>query len=148
VSFGDAELPGKSSVFYSGPAAGSRSAVVTGNGDVFRFALGHSNGHDAHADDGHQFDRDAGLRIGAFQVVNQFGQILDRVNVVMRRRRYQADSSHAVSRLSNVDRHFVAGQFATFVRIGQISRRHSESTTSNCMKNKLHLEKEFKKGAL
>ncbi len=52
MSFGDAELPGKSSVFYSGPAAGSRSAVVTGNGDVFRFALGHSNGHDAHADDG------------------------------------------------------------------------------------------------
>ncbi len=134
MSFGDAELPGKSSVFYSGPAAGSRSAVVTGNGDVFRFALGHSNGHDAHADDGHQFDRVAGLRIGAFQVVNQFGQILDRVNVVMRRRRYQA---------------VVAGQFATFarfgslrhfnlqlVRIGQISCRHSESTTDNCVKNK------------
>jgi hypothetical protein len=39
---------------------------------------------------GHQLDVDTRLRVGVLQVVDQLRQILDRVDIMMRRRRNQS----------------------------------------------------------
>ena len=55
----------------------------------------------ADADFGDQLHADARVAIRVLQIVNQLGQILDRVDVVMRRRRNQADARGRVTRLGD-----------------------------------------------
>ena len=74
--------------------------------------LGDAGGDDADADLGDEFDGDACRRIGALEIVDEFGQVLDRVDVVVRRRRDQADAGHRVARPRDLLRHFVAGTVA------------------------------------
>ena len=54
--------------------------------------LGNAGGDSTDADFGDQLDRDQAVRIDVLQVVDQLRQILDRIEVVMRRRRNQADA--------------------------------------------------------
>src|SRR3569832_2474020 len=51
--------------------------------------LGHARRHRADADFGYQLDRNRRLRIGVFQIMNQLRQVLDRINIMLRRRRNQ-----------------------------------------------------------
>src|SRR5690606_2672980 len=83
MSLGDAQLPGETSVLDASPAGGASATIVTRNGDVFRLAFSHTGSDNAHAHLGHQLDRDTSGWVGTFEIVNQFGQILNRVDIVM-----------------------------------------------------------------
>ena len=52
--------------------------------------------------------------------MNQLREILDRVDVVMRRRRDQADSRSRMASLGNPRVDFVAGQLSAFTRFGPL----------------------------
>ena len=54
------------------------------------------------------FTRDRRLRIRVLEIVDQLRQILDRVDVVVRRRRDQADARHRIAQLRDVLGHLVA----------------------------------------
>ena len=56
------------------------------------WALRHAGGHRADADLGHQLHVDAGLRVGVLQVVDELLEVLDGVDVVVRRRADQPDA--------------------------------------------------------
>jgi hypothetical protein len=58
--------------------------------------LGDAGGNRADAHFGHQLDRDVGLLVDVLQVVDQLRQVLDRVDVVVRRRRDQANAGGRV----------------------------------------------------
>ena len=63
--------------------------------------LGDTGGDGTDAVLADQLHVDAGLRVGVLQVVDQLRQILDRVDVVMRRRGDQADTRGGMTDLGN-----------------------------------------------
>ena len=69
--------------------------------------LGNASGNDTDTHFGDELDRDPGERIGALEVVDEFSQIFDRVDVVVRRRRDEANARNRVTRLGDFIRHFV-----------------------------------------
>ena len=103
--------------------------------------LGDACGDRSDAHFRHQFHRDAGRRVDVFQVVDELGQVLDRVDVMVRRR---ADQPHPGSRMAHpgdVGVDLVTGQLAALAGLGplghldldvvsvdQILRRHPEAT--------------------
>ena len=62
----------------------------------------------------------ARLRVRVLQVVNQLRQILDRVDVVVRRRRDQPDAGRRVADLRDPRIDLVAGQLPAFARLGAL----------------------------
>ena len=56
-------------------------------------------------------------RIHIFQIENQLGQILNRINIVMRRRRNQSYSGDRVADPGNHVVHFMARQLSAFSRL-------------------------------
>ena len=79
----------------SGAAPGA--AVVARDEDDVGVRLGHARRHRAHADLGHQLHVDPGRGVGRLEVVDQLGDVLDGVDVVVRRRRDEADAGRRVA---------------------------------------------------
>ena len=52
-------------------------------------SLGHARRHGPHARFGHQLDGNPGLRIHVLEVVDELRQVLDGINIMVRRRRDQ-----------------------------------------------------------
>ena len=86
LGLGQAELPRGAGVLERGERAGAGAAVVAGDEHHVGLGLRHAGGHRAHADLGHQLHVDAGRRVGVLQVVDELLEVLDRVDVVVRRR--------------------------------------------------------------
>ena len=61
---------------------------------------------------GDELHRDRAARIRVLEIVDQLREILDRVDVVMRRRRDQPDAGHRVAQLRDVLGDLVPGQLA------------------------------------
>ena len=92
VGLGQADLPGGAGVLDGGQRAGAGAAVVAGDGHMVGMGLGDPRGDGADADLGDQLDRDARLGVDVLQVMDELRQVLDGVDVVVRRRRDQADA--------------------------------------------------------
>ena len=91
---------------------GAGAAVVAGDQHVVGVRLRDAGGDRADADLGDELDRDARLRVRAAQVVDQLLQVLDRVDVVVRRRRDQADARRRQPDARDVAVDLVPGQLA------------------------------------
>ena len=120
LGFGQADLPGAAGVLDGAPGRSAGATVMAGNHQVVGLALGHAGRDGAHAHFAHQLHADVGMRRHVFQVVNQLCQILDRVDIVMRRRRNQADARHAVAQEADVVAHLAARQLAALARLGAL----------------------------
>ena len=71
--------------------------VVAADQDDVGLGLGDAGGDRADADLGHQLHADARAVVRVLQVVDQLRQVLDRVDVVVRRRRDQPDARRRVA---------------------------------------------------
>src|SRR6202035_720600 len=80
----------------------------------------HTCGDGADADLGDQLHMHAGLRVGVLQVVDQLLQVLDRVDVVVRRRRDQPDSRRRVPHVGNPRVHLAARELAAITGFGAL----------------------------
>ncbi len=120
LGLGEADLPGAAGVLDRRERGGAGAAVVPGDGDVIGLGLGHARGHGAHPDLGHQLDADAGLGVHVLEVVDELGQILDGVDVVVRRRRDEPHPRHGVADLGDVPRHLVPGELAALAGLGAL----------------------------
>ena len=92
--------------------AGDQDHVGLGLGDACR------DGADAGAR--HQLHADLGGRVDLLQVIDQLRQILDRIDVVMRRRRDQRDAGRRVAQLGDLHRDLEAGQLSAFAGLGAL----------------------------
>ena len=120
LGLGEADLPrhagawiedsGEAPVPPSWPAISTRSA----------FAFDDARGDRADADLGDELDRDLRLRVGAAQVVDQLLEVLDRVDVVVRRRRDQTDAGGRVADRADVLVDLVPGQLAALAGLGAL----------------------------
>ena len=79
--------------------------------------LRHAGGDGADADLGDELDRDARFRVGAAQVVDQLLEVLDRVDVVVGRRRDQPDARRGQPDAGDVAVDLVARQLAALARL-------------------------------
>ncbi len=102
MRFGDAQFPWQSSMLDAGQWRSTGSARVTGDQNVVRMRFGDARCDHADADFADQFDADPRRAVGVLQVVDQLGQILNRIDVVVRRWADQADTRRAVADPRNV----------------------------------------------
>ena len=86
VRLGQPQLPGGAGVADRGERAGRSAAVVAGDGDQVGVGLGHAGRHRADTGLGHQLHRHLGRRVDLLEVEDQLRQVLDGVDVVVRRR--------------------------------------------------------------
>jgi len=116
----EAQFPGRAGMLDRGDRRRTGAAVVAGNDHVIGLGLGDPGCHRAHAHFGHQLDADAGARIGVLQVVDELRQVLDRVDVVVRRGADEAHPGHREAQLGDVLADLVAGQLTAFARLGAL----------------------------
>src|SRR5262249_49151228 len=90
----------------------ARPARVAADQHDVGLGLGDTGGDRADADLGDQLHADAGAVVRVLEIVDQLRQVLDRVDVVVRRRRDQADARRRVADLRDVLVDLVAGQLA------------------------------------
>ena len=90
LRFREAQLPGDASVLDRRQRRRAGAAVVARNQDDVGVRLRHAGGDCSDTDLGHQLHVDAGDGVGVLEIVNELRQVLDRVDVVVRRRRDQA----------------------------------------------------------
>ena len=86
LGVGQADLPRHARMFEAGQRRGAGAAVVAGDEHDVGMRLGHACRDRADTDGADQLDVDAGVRVGVLQVVDELREILDRIDVVMRRR--------------------------------------------------------------
>src|SRR5689334_7293023 len=110
MGFGEAEFPGNSGMFDARLWRSSRAPVETADEHHIGVGFGHtgSNRPDAHL--GYQLNADTRMMIDILKIVNQFGQVLDRINVMMRRWRNQTDTWGRVTHFGNPGIDFPARQ--------------------------------------
>ncbi len=98
------------------------AALEAGDGDVIRARLGDARRDGADADFRHQLHRHQTRRVDVLQVVDQLRDVLDRIDVVVRRRRDQADAGRRVPHRGDDGVDLVAGQLPAFA--GFCALRH------------------------
>ena len=120
VRLGQTELPRQAGVLDRGLRRGAGAAVVAGDEHDVGVRLGDAGGDRAHADLGHELHADPRLAVGVLEVVDQLGEILDRVDVVVGRRRDEADARRGEAGLGDPGIDLGAGQLAALAGLGAL----------------------------
>jgi hypothetical protein len=120
LGFGKTELPRRAGVLDRRPWRRARATIMAGYGHVIGFRLGHTGCNRAHAILGNQFDADGSAGVRVLQVMNQLREIFDRIDIVMRWRRNQADSGNREAQLRDVFGNLVPRQLPAFTRLGAL----------------------------
>ena len=120
LRFGQTDFPRAARMGERRQRRGARAAFETGDRHMIGARFGDARRHRAHAHFGDELHRYAGVRIGAFQVVDQLRQIFDGIDVVMRRRRDQADARRGMAHACDVLVHFIARQLSAFAGFGAL----------------------------
>ena len=105
LRFRQPNFPATACVLNGGNGAGSRTAVVSGND--YMVGLGYTRGDRAHARFADEFHRNIRFPVGTLEVIDKLSQILNRIDVVVRRRRDQPHAGHRIAQFSDVLSHFV-----------------------------------------
>ena len=86
LGFGQTDLPRRTSVLDGVERSRARTAVAAGDEHHICMALGHTSGDGADTEFGDELDMDTRLRIRHLRIVDQLLEILDGIDVVVRRR--------------------------------------------------------------
>ena len=108
LGLGQAELPRSAGVLERRQRAGAGAAVVAGDQHDVCFRLADPGRNGADPDLGDELDVHARRRVGVLEIVDQLLEILDRVDVVVRRRADQADARRGVPGPGDPRVHLVA----------------------------------------
>eukprot|EP00962_Isochrysis_galbana_P043933 scaffold16890_cov110-Isochrysis_galbana.AAC.5 len=120
VRLGEAELPRAAGVLDGGKGRGAGAAVVARDLDDVGVRLGDARRHRADANLADQLDRNLGGRVDLVQVVDELRQVLDRVDVVVGRRRDEHHPALARANGRDVGVHLGAGQLAALAGLGAL----------------------------
>ena len=141
LGFGKSKFPGEPGVLRGSEGGRARSAVEAGDENDVRVGLGDACGDRADTGFRNELDADAGFRVRAAEVVDQLGEVFDRVDVVVWRRRNQGHAGSCVTEPGDEIVHLVRRElsaFAGFRALGQlylqipgaaeVVKRYAEST--------------------
>ncbi len=151
VGFGKPDLPGRAGMLDRGQRRSAGAALEARDGDMVGARLGDARRDRADADLGDELDRDLAVGIDVLQVVDQLREVLDRIDVVMRRRRDQADARRRAPHARDRRVDLVAGQLSAFAGLGalrhldlhhvgvdEIFRRHAEAARGDLLDRRAH----------
>ena len=93
---------------------------MTANQNNVRVGFGHASSDGPDAGLGYELHADAGAGVHLLQVVDELGQILDRINVVVRRGADQLDTGLSAAQAGNDALHLHAGKLAAFAGLGAL----------------------------
>ncbi len=105
-----------------GERGSAGAAFEAGDGHMVRHRLGHAGRDRPDADLGDELHRDVALGVDVLEIEDELLQVLDRIDVVMRRRRNQPDARRRVPNLGDRGIDFMARELATLA--GLRSLRH------------------------
>ena len=101
VRLSEADLPGGARVLDRCERGGAGAALEAGDRHVVGARLGDAGRNRADADLGDELHRDLARRVDVLQVEDELRQIFDRVDVVVRRWRDEADAGRRVAHLGD-----------------------------------------------
>ena len=122
VGFGKPNFPRAARMFDRRQRRGAGAALIARDRHMIGATLGDALRDRADADFGHELHRDERVRIDVLQIVDQLREIFDRIDVVMRRRRDQADALRGMAHLGDDRIDLVARQLSAFA--GLCALRH------------------------
>ena len=120
LRLGQPELPRRARVVDRRQRRGAGAAVVAADQDDVGVRLGDAGGDGADAGLADQLDADARARVDVLQVEDELRQILDRVDVVVRRRRDQRHARRRVAHARDDRVDLVPGELAAFAGLGAL----------------------------
>ena len=120
MGLGDAEFPRAARVFHGAERGGAGAAVMTADQNDVGVGFGHTGGHGSDAGLGDELHSDACAGIDLLEIVDQLREILDRVDVVVRRGRDEGDAGDGVAELRDVDADLVAGELSSLAGLGAL----------------------------
>ncbi len=120
VRFGHAQFPRHAGVADRADRRSTGPAVVAGDGDQVGTGLDHAGGDRTHAGMADQLHRHQRGRVDLLEVVDQLRQVFDRIDVVVRRRRDQADPGPGIAQARDQFVHLVARQLAALAGLGAL----------------------------
>merc|ERR1719181_2512466 len=120
VGLGEAHLHGPPGVLDGAHRAGARAAVVARDLDDVRVGLGDAAGDGADARLGHELDADLGRGVDLVQVIDQLGQVLDAVDIVVRRGRDERDTGLGPAQAGDVRGHLLARELPPLAGLGAL----------------------------
>ncbi len=146
LRFGQAQFPWCARMLHGRQRRCTGAAVIAGDHDMIGLGFGHARSHGTDTDFRYQLHGNGSSRIGVLQVVDELGEVFNGINIVVRRRRNQADAGHRVTQLADVFGHFGTGQLAAFaglgalrhldldlVGTGEVLRRNTETAGRNLL---------------
>ena len=120
MGLGEAQLPGNAGVLDRRQRGGAGAAVMTGDQHHVGVRLGDAGGDGPDPQLRHQLHADAGVPVRVLQVVDQLLEILDGVDVVVRRRRDQSHAGSGVAHFRDPRIDLGAGKLAPFPGLGAL----------------------------
>lgn len=120
LGLGQADLPGGAGVLEGGQRRGAGTSVVAGDEDDVGVGLGHADGDGAHARFGDQLDVDPCGGVGVLEVMDELGEVLDGVDVVVGRRGDEPDTGGGVPGAGDPRVDLVSGQLSAFAGFGAL----------------------------
>ena len=120
LGLGQADLPGGARVLDARERGRAGAAVEAGDEDDVGLGLGHARGDRADADLGDELDVDAGLLVGVLEVADELGEVLDGVDVVVRRRGDEPDAGGGPADLGDPRVDLVGRELAALAGLGAL----------------------------
>ena len=120
VRLGEAEFPRDAGVFDRRERRRARAAVVAADENNISVRFRDARGDGADTDFGDELDADASMAIGVLEVVDQFREVFDGIDVVMGRGTDESDAGRRVASLGDPRIDFAAGEFAAFAGLGAL----------------------------
>ena len=117
MRFHQAQLPRQTGVVDGGTRRSTCAAVIAADKHHVSTRLNNACSNRAYAHLADQLHADTRTRIGILQVMNQLGQILDRINIMMRRRRNQANAGRRTTALRNPRINLAARELTALARL-------------------------------
>mmetsp|Transcript_27317 Transcript_27317/g.66294 ORF Transcript_27317/g.66294 Transcript_27317/m.66294 type:complete len:207 (+) Transcript_27317:1261-1881(+) len=120
VGFRETKLPWATSMLDRRKRGSTSTTITTRNLDNIGVSLGNTTGDGSDTNTRDQLDRNAGTFVDGMQIVNQLCQILNTVDIVVRRRRDKGDTWLTGSKSGNVFGNLGSWQLTTFSRLGSL----------------------------
>ena len=151
VRLGEADLPGRARMLERRQRRGTRAALEARDRDMIGARLGDAGRDRADAHFRHELHRHLAGRVRVLEVEDELRQILDRIDVVMRRRRDEAHARRRMTHLGDGRIHLVAGQLSALaglralrhldlhhVRVDEILGRDAEAARGDLLDGRAH----------
>src|SRR6266550_787438 len=120
LCLGEAKLPGQTRVLDARQRRGTGAAIVTRDEHDVGMRLRDAGSDRAHPAFSHELHVNPRAWIRVLQVVNELCEILDRIDVMVRRWRNEPDSRRRVAHLRDPRIHLVSGQLAALAGLGAL----------------------------